>query len=148
MSKKGFGKFVLGGAIGAGLALMFAPQEGSKTRKELKAKLDELVDKAKGLDANEVKEEILLKVEDIKSTVKDLDKEKALDLAKKEAKKLEKKATELYEVAKEKGTPIVEKAVKEVKTATIKAAKEVVNKLEESEKETNTKKLTKTKKTK
>ena len=42
MSKKGFGKFVLGGAIGAGLALMFAPQEGSKTRKELKAKLESL----------------------------------------------------------------------------------------------------------
>ena len=43
MSKKsGMGKFILGAGIGAGLALLFAPQEGSKTRKELKDKLAEL----------------------------------------------------------------------------------------------------------
>ena len=49
MSKKssGLGKFLLGGAIGAGLALLFAPQKGSETRRQLKEKCDELFEKLK-----------------------------------------------------------------------------------------------------
>lgn len=134
MSKKrGFGKFVLGASIGAGLALLFAPQEGSKTRRELKEKLDDLVDKIKDIDPEDVKADILQKVEELRMEVKDLDKEKALEIAKAQAKKVSKKANELVEVAKEKSTPVVEKAVKEVKNVTLKAAKEVVNKLEAEE---------------
>lgn len=78
--------------------------------------------------------------------VKDLDKEKALEIAKSQAKKIEKKANELYEVAKEKGTPVVEKAVSEVKDYALKAAREVVSKLEseeESNKKVNKKKTVK-----
>lgn len=139
MSKKGFGKFLVGGAIGAGIALLFAPQEGSKTRKELKNKLDELIEQVKNIDPEDVKEDILNKVEDIKETVKDLDREKVLEAAKKSAASLEKKANELVDIAKEKSTPVVEKAVKEVKSTALKAAKEAVNRLEEP-KTTNTKK--------
>ena len=141
MSKRGFGKFVLGAGIGAGLALLFAPQEGSKTRKELKEKMAELLEKVKAIDPNDVKEDIITKVNDLKDAVKDLDKEKALDMAKKGAKVVEKKANELYETAKDKATPVVEKAVKEVKATAVKAAKEVVERLEEEE--TETKKTTK-----
>ena len=141
MSKRGFGKFVLGAGIGAGLALLFAPQEGSKTRKELKEKMDELLEKVKAIDPNDVKEDIITKVNDLKDAVKDLDKEKALEMAKKGAKVVEKKANELYETAKDKATPVVEKAVKEVKATAVKAAKEVVERLEEEE--TETKKTTK-----
>ena len=36
MSKKGFGKFLAGASLGAGLALLFAPKKGSETRQELK----------------------------------------------------------------------------------------------------------------
>lgn len=129
----GFGKFVLGAGIGAGLALLFAPQEGSKTRKELKSKLEELIEKAKNIDPEDVKADILQKVEELRMEIADLDKEKALNIAKNQAKKVQKKAEELYDYAKEKSTPVVEKAVKEVKDMTLKAAKEVVNKLEESE---------------
>ena len=32
MSKKGFGKFLAGASLGAGLALLFAPKKGSETR--------------------------------------------------------------------------------------------------------------------
>lgn len=136
MSKKsGLGKFILGAGVGAGLALLFAPQEGSKTRKELKIKLDELLDKAKQIDVDDVKADIIQRVEELRMGVKDLDKEKALEIAKSQAKKIEKKANELYEVAKEKSTPVVEKAVKEVKETALKAAKEVVNKLEEETEE-------------
>lgn len=101
MSKKsGFGKFILGAGIGAGLALLFAPQEGSKTRKELKIKLDELVKKAKSIDPEEVKADILQRVEELRMEIADLDKEKALEIAKKQAKKIQRKAEDLYEYAK------------------------------------------------
>ncbi len=149
MSKKsGMGKFLLGAGIGAGLALLFAPQEGSKTRKELKDKLAVLYEKAKEIDVEDVKADVLQRVEELRMQVKDLDKEKALDIAKSQAKKIEKKANELYDIAKEKSAPVVEKAAKEVKETALKAAKEVVNKLETEEKKPTTKKKTKVKKTK
>ena len=149
MSKKsGMGKFILGAGIGAGLALLFAPQEGSKTRKELKDKLAELYEKAKQIDVEDVKADVLQRVEELRMQVKDLDKEKALDIAKSQAKKIEKKANELYDIAKEKSAPVVEKAAKEVKETALKAAKEVVNRLETEEKKPATKKKTTVKKTK
>ena len=145
MSKKsGMGKFILGAGIGAGLALLFAPQEGSKTRKELKDKLAELYEKAKQVE--DVKADVLQRVEELRMQVKDLDKEKALDIAKSQAKKIEKKANELYDIAKEKSAPVVEKAAKEVKETALKAAKEVVSRLETEEKKPATKKKTKVKK--
>jgi hypothetical protein len=148
MSKKsGMGKFILGAGIGAGLALLFAPQEGSKTRKELKDKLAELYEKAKQIDVEDVKADVLQRVEELRMQVKDLDKEKALDIAKSQAKKIEKKANELYDIAKEKSAPVVEKAAKEVKETALKAAKEVVSRLETEEKKPTTKKKTKVKKT-
>ena len=147
MSKKsGMGKFILGAGIGAGLALLFAPQEGCKTRKELKDKLAELYEKAKQIDVEDVKADVLQRVEELRMQVKDLDKEKALDIAKSQAKKIEKKANELYDIAKEKSAPVVEKAAKEVKETALKAAKEVVSRLETEEKKPTTKKKTKVKK--
>lgn len=147
MSKKsGMGKFILGAGIGAGLALLFAPQEGSKTRRELKDKLAELYEKAKQIDVEDVKADVLQRVEELRMQVKDLDKEKALDIAKSQAKKIEKKANELYDIAKEKSAPVVEKAAKEVKETALKAAKEVVSRLETEEKKPTTKKKTKVKK--
>ena len=149
MSKKsGMGKFILGAGIGAGLALLFAPQEGSKTRKELKDKLAELYEKAKQIDVEDVKADVLQRVEELRMQVKDLDKEKALDIAKSQAKKIEKKANELYDIAKEKSAPVVEKAAKEVKETALKAAKGVVSRLETEEKKPATKKKTTVKKTK
>ena len=148
MSKKcGFGKFLVGVGVGAGLGLLFAPQEGSKTRKELKNKFDDLLVKVKSIDPDDVKADIIQKVEELRMEVEDLDKEKALKIAKTQAKKIEKKANELYDYAKEKATPVVENAVKEAKDVALKAAKEVVNRLEEDQKETkkNTKQITKPK---
>lgn len=147
MSKKcGLGKFILGMGVGAGIALLFAPQEGSKTRKELKIKLDAVLDKVKAIDPEDVKAGIIQKVEELRMEVADLDKEKALAIAKTQAKKIEKKANELYDYAKEAATPVVENAVKEAKDVALKAAKQVVNKLEESEKTTAKKTTNKPKK--
>lgn len=146
MSKKSsFGTFLTGAMIGAGLGLVFAPKKGSETREDLKKKMDELLDKVQEIDYEEVKNNLLQKVEELKEELKDLDKEKAVALAKKKAQDIQAKAEELVSVAKEKGTPVVEKAATEVKEKTILVLKEVLDRLENTEQEPK-KKKTSTKK--
>ena len=146
MSKgKGFGKFVCGAALGAGLALLFAPDKGSVTRSKLKAKLDEVLDYIKNIDKEEVKEEITKRVNELKEGLATLDKEKALDIAKDQAQKIQKKAEELYEYAIKKGTPVLQDVTNEVRLRALQVAKDVVVKLESSNekpKKTTTKKKT------
>lgn len=130
---KGLGKFVLGAGLGAGIALLFSTKKGEELRKDLKEKLDTLLDKAKELDVKEVTEEFNLKVEKIKKELKDLDKEKALDIAKEKGEELKVKAEELYALAKEKGTPVLENIAKDVKKSTSSVIREVLKKLETEE---------------
>ena len=135
MSKKGgFGKFIVGASIGAGLGLLFAPKKGSETRRELKRKMDELVDKARGIDIDEVRDNIESKIIDIKSELADLDKEKVLKIAKKKAKQIQDMAEELVSYAVDKGTPVLESSAEAVRQKAIDVTKEVLNKLEKEEK--------------
>lgn len=131
---KGYGKFLIGAAIGAGLGVLFAPKKGSETRRELKEKLEELTNKAKNIDLEEVKEAIESKIEEIKNELADLDKEKVLKAAKAKAKSIKKKSEELVDLAIKKGTPVLQNAAQEVKETTIEVIKEVLNKLEKKEK--------------
>ena len=129
MSKSGFGKFIAGAAIGVGLGVLFAPQSGENNRKELKKKLDELVDQAKKVDVEEVKKDFMRKVEDIKMELVDLDKEKALEIAKEKGDALKVKAQELVDLAKEKGTPVLKKTANDVLNSVIKISKDAQKKL-------------------
>ncbi|MBR6136876.1 MAG: YtxH domain-containing protein [Bacilli bacterium] len=129
MSKSGIGKFVAGAAIGLGLGVLFAPKSGEDTRKELKAKLDELIEQAKKVDIEEVKKNITRRVEDIKMELVDLDKEKALEIAKEKGEELKEKAQELVEYAKEKGTPALKKAANDVLDKVVKVSKDTQKKL-------------------
>lgn len=146
MSKrKGFGKFICGAALGAGLALLFAPDKGSVTRTKLKAKLDEVLDYVKNIDKEEVKEEIAKRVNELKEELAALDKEKALDIAKNQAQKIQKKAEELYKYAIKKGTPVLQDVTNDVRLRALQVAKDIVVKLESAEekpKKTTTKKKT------
>ena len=72
--KGGLGKFIGGLAIGAGLGLLFAPDKGENTRKVLAKKLEEVVKKVKELDVEEVKDEVLYKVEQLQAELANLDK--------------------------------------------------------------------------
>lgn len=128
--KSGFGKFLAGAAIGAGLGILFAPKKGSETRADLKAKIDELVKQVKNIDIDEVKGEFEMKLESLKAELADLDKEKVLDIAKKKSKELKEKAQELVDLAIEKGTPILRDMAEEVRLKTIDVTKEVLKKLE------------------
>lgn len=132
--KSGLGKFVLGAAVGAGLGLLFAPRKGSETRQLLKEKMDDLVAKAKNIDMDEVKIAIEDKIEEIKYELADLDREKVVSIAKEKGKQIKEKANELFDLAVEKGTPVLQKAADEVREQAIKAVKEILKKLEKTEK--------------
>lgn len=132
MSRKGgFGKFIGGLAIGAGLGLLFAPDTGENTRKLLAKKITDLRNKAKEIDIDEVKDELLYKVETLQAELKTLDKDKAKDIALKQATKIKEKAEDLYKFAIEKGTPVVEKAADDVRRQALKVVKDIQKKLEE-----------------
>lgn len=135
MSKKksGLGKFLLGGAIGAGLGLLFAPKSGSETRKELKSKLDDMLQKVKDIDIDEVKEEFELKIYEIKNELADLDKEEVLKIAKKKAKEIQDKVEDLVDYAVQKGTPVLETAAEAIREKAVDVTKEVLAKLEKTE---------------
>ena len=133
--KSGLGKFVLGAAVGAAVGVLLAPKKGSETRKDLKNKLDDLVNKAKELNMEDVKFAIEMKVTEIKNELEDLDKEKVLKIAKKQASNLKDKADELVNYAIEKGTPVLEKAADAIREKTIVVTREILNKLEKEEKQ-------------
>ena len=128
--KSGLSKFVLGAAVGAGLGLLFAPKKGSETRKQLKQKMQEMLNKAKELDAKEVKQNIEEKIAKIKLELEELDKEKVLKIAKKKASQIKDMADELVNYAIEKGTPVLEKAADSIREKAIVVTKEVLAKLE------------------
>ena len=69
MSKKGLGKFVAGAAVGAGLGILFAPKKGTEIRKELKEKIDDLLDKIKSLDKEDIQKEFEQKINEIKKNL-------------------------------------------------------------------------------
>ena len=135
MSKNrgGLLKFVAGVGLGVGLGMLFSPKKGEELRKDLKLKLEELLNKAKDIDVKEVADDFMKRVNDLKEELEDLDKEKVLTIAKKKGEELKVKATELVELAKEKGTPVLEKAANEVREKAILVTKEVLKKLETKE---------------
>ena len=70
------------------------------------------------------------KIEDLKKELDNLDKEKVLKIAKKKGEELKKKAEQLVELAKEKGTPVLESMADDIKKKTISVVSEVLAKLE------------------
>ncbi len=139
MAKKHFGKFLAGAALGAGLGVLFAPKSGKESRKDLANKINELIDYLKTIDADDVKEYVEEKISQIKSELKDLDKEKALKVAKEKGKELLDKCDDLVDYAKEKGTPYLKKAANDVREKTISVLEDTIKKLESNNKKTTKK---------
>ena len=135
MSRRGsFGSLLLGGAIGAGIALLFAPKKGEDLRKDLLAKISELCDKLKDVDSEEVKKTIEKKVNEIKTGIDELDSEKVKKAAVKKGEELKAKAGDLVAYAKEKGEPALIDSSEAVLKKVIKVSKDALKKLEAKEK--------------
>ena len=126
MSRRGLGDLLLGVGIGLGIGLLISPNTGEENRKILKKKGSELIDKAKNIDLNEVKDKLVDDFYTLKDQVQNMDAEKAKAFAAKKGAELKAKASEtrkellakadeLLATAKEKAEPKVEKAVKDLK---------------------------------
>ena len=130
MKKKTVGALLGGAAIGAGIGILFAPKSGVETRKELKEKMEELLNKVKEVDMDDVKEYVVKKSDEIENALKDLDKEKVLKIAKKKAKEIQDSAKDLVNYVKDKGEPMLEEAANAVREKAIDVTKGILKKLE------------------
>lgn len=124
------GGLLKGIIIGAGLGLLFAPKKGSETRKDLLKKINELAEKVKEIEFEDVKETISIKLDELKSELADLDKEKVAAITRNKAEAIKNKAEELYHLAVKKGTPVLEKAADEIRIKTISLLNNTASKLE------------------
>lgn len=137
MSKSGFGKFAIGAGIGALIGILIAPKKGSEMREELKIKTDEFLKKVSSLKKEDIQEEFEIRIEKLKKEIEELDKEKVLAVAKEKAKLVKRETQKLVDLAKEKGTPVLEKTADEVRLKAIDVTKNVLDKLETAEKKAN-----------
>jgi len=129
-------KFIAGLGVGIGAGMLLSPKSGEELRKDLSKKINELIEKIKEIDMKEVADDFKKRLDELKTEIEDLDKEKALEIAKEKSEQLKIKANELLKLAKEKGTPVLEKAADEVREKAILVTKEVLKKLEKEETKT------------
>ena len=130
MAKGGLKDVILGLGIGVCLGALLTPKNGEENRKAVKAKATELVDKAKKIDYEALKEKLYDEFYTLKDEVADMESEKALAIAKSTAESLEAKADKLIADAIEAGKPKVEKSVVELKKKTAELLKDISKKLE------------------
>ena len=134
--KGGLGKFALGTLVGVGVGMLLSKKTGKENREALKARFEYLKEQVSKIDKEEVKRNFQDKILEIQDDFEDLDKEKAVSVAKKYAANIKNKTEELVSLAIEKGTPIVRDAADAVKEKAIVVAKDVIDRLEQKEEKT------------
>ena len=115
MKKSKLGALVAGIGIGAAAGMLLAPKSGEETRKDIQKKAKQIGKKVKDIDLNQVKEDLVKEFDKFKNEMKDMDKEKAMKLAKEQGTKLLDKCEDLINMAKEKSAPMIEKTGKDIK---------------------------------
>lgn len=132
MSKKSnIGAVLVGAALGASAGVLLAPKSGEETRKELKNKIDELIEKVKNIKFEDVKIEFNKKIKELEKEIKSLDKERVLEVAQKKAEAIKVKADDLVDLAIEKGEMAFSKTAEELREKAIAVTKNVLEKLED-----------------
>ena len=92
--------------------------------------MEELLNKVKEVDIDDVKEYVVKKSDEIENALKDLDKEKVVKIAKKKAKEIQDSAKDLVNYVKDKGEPMLEEAANAVREKAIDVTKGILTKLE------------------
>ena len=128
--EKNIAALVTGALVGVGLGLLFAPKKGSETRKDIKRKYKELSNKVSEIDMEDIEDFIEDAKTEIENELKNLKKEKVLSKAHDKANEIKIRCDEIIEMATAAGNEALENTVKEFKTKTVKALKEVIKKLE------------------
>lgn len=115
MKKGKIGALIAGIGIGAAAGMLLAPKSGEETRKDIQKKAKQIGKKVKDIDLNQVKEDLVKEFDKFKNEMKDMDKDKAMKLAKEQGTKLLAKCEDLITMAKEKSAPMIEKTGKDIK---------------------------------
>jgi len=122
------GRSLLAGiALGVALGVLIAPKKGSETRAELAQKLKSFLSEIEDFD--DISYDFEDKIAGMINELSSLDTEKITAVARKQARNIKQKADDIYELAKEKGTPKLKESAEEIQ----KSANDVLN--EENEKE-------------
>lgn len=115
MKKSKIGALIAGIGIGAAAGMLLAPKSGEETRKDIKDKAKKATKKVKDIDLNQLKDDLVKEFDKFKNEIKDMDKEKAMKLAKDKGTKLLNSCENLINEAKEKSSPMIEKTAKDIK---------------------------------
>lgn len=115
MKKGKVGALIAGIGIGAAAGMLLAPKSGKETRQDIKDQAKKMSKKVKDIDLNELKENLVKEFDKFKNEMKNMDKEKAMRLAKEQGTKLLNSCEDLINAAKEKSAPMIEKTGKDIK---------------------------------
>ena len=130
MAKGGLKNLLIGVGIGAAAAALLTPKNGEENRKALKKKTDEIINKAKKVDYEALKEKLYDEFYELKDAVADMDKDKALEYAKTKGAEIEAQADKLIAEAVKAGKPKIEKSLAELKKKLAAELKDLSKKLE------------------
>ena len=131
MSKKSTVAALVGGVcVGAVAGVLLAPKSGKETREDLMNLLNDLSAKVKELNSDDIKKYVYKNIKKIKKELDDLSLEKVGEVAKKKAKEIQKNIDNLVNYVKEKGTPVLEDAVEQIRLKAIDVCEGAIKKLE------------------
>jgi gas vesicle protein len=131
MAKGGLKDVLLGVGVGVCIGALLTPRTGEENRKLLKEKAQGVIKKAKNIDYEALKEKLYDDFYNLKDELANMDKEKAIALAKEKGAEIEAKADKIIASAIENGKPKVEKALVELKKKVAVVLKDLSEKLDD-----------------
>ena len=130
MAKGGLKDVLLGVGVGVCIGALLTPRTGEENRKLLKEKAQGAIKKVKSIDYEALKEKLYDDFYNLKDEIANMDRDKAIALAKEKGAEIEAKADKIIASAIENGKPKVEKALVELKKKVAVVLKDLSEKLD------------------
>lgn len=122
--------FILGAALGIGVGMLLAPYRGVTMRKKVSAKVDEVANYIKNMNSEILRNDCLSILNNIKGYLEELDSAKLKGDCIVAGNKIKKEVNKLAGKVKNAATPVLEKAVEDLRSNTVALLKKTVEKLE------------------